>query len=351
MGDSDVNRLTPATVTMLMFAIVGGLIVAYIGKNLLASSKPAGPATRSVPMPLADIPEGTLLTPRHIGTGPVLESELSREVLLSMNSILGRVVKTKLTAATPIRSNMLYSPNERAPLTPSEGHQAAAITVTGAAALLSGMIKPSQFVDVHFTPNDVDNIARFRGGMTMRLIKGIKVLAINGQTQQSAINGDTNVVVLDATPAQVNVLIQAEKKGVFALATGTGEKGDGLVAVKDEDRAFFEEILGIAPLETPDPKKDKEPFVSQAFVGNDRTELSFRDGKRISEYQGFFDRNRADDLNNARDNNDRLPWEPQTNGNSNNTINDDMNNNSNPGPSAQRNPSRRGAGFPNPTMR
>ncbi len=337
------NRLTPATVTMLMFLIIGGLIVAYIGKNLLASAPKAGPATRSVPMPLGDIPEGTLLTARHIGTGPVLESELQRDVLLSMNSILGRVTKTKLTAATPIRSTMLYAPNERAPLMPSEGHQATAITVSGAAAMLSGLVKPSQFVDVHFTPENIDNVARFRGGMTMRLIRGIKVLAINGQYQAPSFQDDTNIVVLDATPAQVNVLIQAGKKGTFTLATGTGEKGDGLVNVKDEDRAFFEEILGIAPLKTPDPRKDKEPFVSQAYVGNSRTEYSFREGRRISEYSNSVDSLRNNDLDNNTNNNDRLPWEPEVRGG---TTND----NSSYDPSARRQSARPGVSMPMPAQ-
>ncbi len=308
------NRLTPATVTMLMFVIIGGLIVAYIGKNLLATGPKAGPVTRNVPMPLGDIPEGTLLTARHIGTGPVLESELQRDVLLSMNSILGRVTKVKLSAATPIRSNMLYAPNERATLMPAEGHQAAAITVTGPSAMLSGLVKPNQYVDVHFTPSNIDNVARFRGGMTMRLIKGIKVLAINGQYQAPSFQDDTNIVVLEATPAQVNVLIQAEKKGTFTLATGTGEKGDGLVHVKDEDRAFFDEILGIAPLKTPDPKKDKEPFVSQAYVGNSRTEYTFRDGRRISELNNYIDPLRRRDQDTPANDNDRLPWEPDNRG-------------------------------------
>lgn len=329
------NRLTPATVTMLMFLVIGGLIVAYIGKNLLASAPKAGPATRAVPMPLGDIPEGTLLTARHIGTGPVLESELQRDNLLSMNSILGRVTKVKLTAATPIRSNMLYAPNEKAPLTPAEGHQATAITVSGPSAMLSGLVKPTQYVDVHFTPLNIDNVARFRGGMTMRLIRGIKVLAINGQFQAPSFQDDTNIVVLEATPAQVNVLIQAEKKGTFTLATGTGEKGDGLVNVKDEDRAFFEEILGIAPLKTPDPKKDKEPFVSQSYVGNNRTEYTFREGRRVSEYNNYIDPLRRQDLDNDTNNNDRLPWEPEVRGGV-------SNDNSNYDPSTRRQTNRPG---------
>ncbi len=129
-----VNRLTPAKVTMLMLMVMGGLIVAYIAKNLFAGSKgPAGPVTRNVPMALADIPEGTLITASHVGTGPVLESDLQRDVLLSMPSILGRITRTKLVAATPIRSTMLYAPNETPPLKVAEGLDAVTITVDGAA--------------------------------------------------------------------------------------------------------------------------------------------------------------------------------------------------------------------------
>jgi pilus assembly protein CpaB len=277
---------------MLMLMVMGGLIVAYIAKNLFASNKgPAGPATRNVPMALADIPEGTLITASHVGTGPVLESDLQRDVLLSMPSILGRITRTKLVAATPIRSTMLYAPNETPPLKVAEGLDAVTITVDGASSLMSGLIKPSELVDVHFTPS-TDNVSRrrLRGGFTMTLIKGIKVLAINGKIQQARIESDRNTVTLEATKAQANVLLQAQEHGKMTLVSNTTGKGDTEIALKDADRVYFDEILGLEPEKKEEPKDAKPPFVSQAYVGGQRGDLHFREGKRISEIQINTDR-------------------------------------------------------------
>jgi pilus assembly protein CpaB len=282
-----VNRLTPAKVTMLMLFVMGGLIVAYIAKNLFASNKgPAGPATRNVPMALADIPEGTLITTAHVGTGPVLESDLQRDVLLSMPSILGRITRTKLTAATPIRTTNLYGPGETPPLNVADGFDAVTIVIDGPSALMSGLVKPTELVDIHFTPV-TDNLSRrrVRGGFTMTLIKGIKVLAINGKTQQSRIDGDRNTITVEATKAQANILLQAQEHGKMTLVSNTTGKGDTEIALADADRAYFEEILGLEPEKKDEAKEEKKPFVSQAYVGDERGDLYFRDGRRISEIQ------------------------------------------------------------------
>ncbi len=90
---------------------------------------------------------------------------------------------------------------------------------------MSGLIKPSELVDVHFTPS-TDNLSRrrLRGGFTMTLIKGIKVLAINGKIQQARIESDRNTVTLEATKAQANVLLQAQEHGKMTLVSNTRQR-------------------------------------------------------------------------------------------------------------------------------
>jgi pilus assembly protein CpaB len=151
-----------------MFMVVGGLIAAYIAKGLLAveEKKATTPPLRNIPMAISDLPAGTLVTDAHLGLGPVLPSKMSRDVLLSNKSIIGRVTKEAITAAEPIHSAQLYEKGVYPPLKVGKGMQAVTITM-GSAAIVDGLVKPGQFVDVHFTPTSLANDARVQGGMTM----------------------------------------------------------------------------------------------------------------------------------------------------------------------------------------
>src|SRR5690242_11935138 len=108
------NRLTPARLSMVMFMVMGGLIAAYIAKGLLAveERKAAAPPLRNIPMAVADLPAGTMITEAHLGLGPALPAKITRDVLLSNKSIVGRVTKEAITAAEPIHSGQLYQKGE-----------------------------------------------------------------------------------------------------------------------------------------------------------------------------------------------------------------------------------------------
>ena len=276
------NRLTPATVTMLMFLVVGGLIVAYIGKSLMARTElKVTAATRNIPMPTADIPAGTEIRDEHLGLGPVLETDLQRDVLMSTRAIIGRVAKTKLTAAAPIRSNMLYEPGANAPLKLAEGMVALAVQIAGSQSLVSGLIKPGDHVDVLFTPESSSDSTRLKGGLTMTLFKGVKMLAINGKQYQWRIDTDKNNVTLELTPEQANVIVLAEKKGSLTMTSNPHGKGTSEVTLRDKDRAFLDEILGLEPEKKPEPKEEKPPYVTQHYKGAIGAEIQFRDGQRV----------------------------------------------------------------------
>ena len=54
------NRLTPATLTILMFGLVGLLVAGYVAKNLFArEEKKPQVQNRTIPMALVDIEPGT----------------------------------------------------------------------------------------------------------------------------------------------------------------------------------------------------------------------------------------------------------------------------------------------------
>lgn len=281
------NRLTPARLSMVMFMVVGGLIAAYIAKGLLATEerKASTPPLRNIPMAVSDLPAGTLITESHLGLGPVLPSKMTRDVLLSNKSIIGRVTKEAISAAEPIHSAQLYEKFVYPPLKVSKGMQAVTITM-GSAAIVDGLVKPGQFVDVHFTPTALGGDARVQGGMTMTLFKGIKIITINRQSSQAIVpGGDQNSVTLELSSEQANILLVARDKGTLYFSFNPEGKGSGGLALTGKDRATLEEILGLQPL--PKPPAPPASFVAQIYRGVSRRQLEFRQvGSKMMEAGG-----------------------------------------------------------------
>ncbi len=282
------KRLTPAVLTLMLFVVVGGLVAAYIAKGLFAVEKGQPVATtRLVPMAIHDLEPGTIITDRHIGQGPTDIASLTRDVLISERVIVGRAVKERIPAATAIRAGQLYQPGERPPLEVPDDMRAVAISVGPSVAMVDGLIRPGEYVDVHFTPSSSgSNDQRlFRGGLTLTLFKGVKVIAINQNYTQGSVDRSGNTLTLELTPEQANIIILAEQKGSLTTTFTPDGPGSGVVAVSSEDRATLDEILGLKPLPTPEP-----PFSAEIYRGGSREYIEFRNGKRYDySRQGFGD--------------------------------------------------------------
>ncbi len=272
----NVKKLTPALVTLLMLGVVGLLIGVYIFKKLTASEPVAdAPRTRNVPMAIADIEPGTLITEAHLGQGPVLTDEMERDTLLNNRVIVGRVAKTEIKRAMAIRSGNLYPPNEGPSLEVAEGMRAVTVVVGPNDDLVDGLVRVGSYVDMLLTPNSGDD-PRMHGGTTLTLLKGIKVLALNRTMRSNnRVDRGGNTATLELTPEQTNIVVQAEQGGNITLALNPdGRNGTG-VSVSSDDRATLDEILNLEPLPKPVP-----PFATEIFKGGARDVLRFRDGER-----------------------------------------------------------------------
>ena len=159
--------------------------------------------------------------------------------------------------------------------------RALAVQIAGSQSLVSGLIKPGDRVDVLFTPDSASDANRLKGGLTMTLFKGVKMLAINGKQYQWRIDTDKNNVTLELTPEQANIVVLAEKKGNLTLTSNPHSNGTSEVTLRDKDKAFLDEILGLEPEKKPEPKEDKPPYISQHFKGGSGFEVQFRDGQRV----------------------------------------------------------------------
>lgn len=262
--------LTPAFVGLLVLLVAGLLVAGYVVKSLFASEEVVQEdPTSLVPMALAPMEAGTVITEAHIGRGPVRQStmqDLPRTIARADRVLLGRIVKNRIDAATPIDTTDLYAPGERPPVNLTEGMRAVSITVNGGVQLLDRVIRDGDYVDVHFTPSVSD--VRARGGFTMRLFEGVRLIQ-----HQTARNGAA--VTLEVTPEQANILILARERGDLQLAYTQSGPGNGTVAVADEDRAYLEEILGLKPME----KSDR--FITEQIQGISYGTLLFEDDERV----------------------------------------------------------------------
>jgi pilus assembly protein CpaB len=270
--------LTPARVTLLMLLIVGGLVAAYVAKNLAgADEKPSTIPTRTVPMAISDLKPGTVVTDAHLGVGRMAVAELGEHpgMLLESRAIVGRVVKQEIQAGTPITSDQLYQPGELPPLSVTKGMRAVSVPLKDAVALVDGRITPGQFVDVHLTPAvDTANRARFRGGITITLFKGVRVLAMSTGGGRALGRGPGSSVTLELTPGQANIMILASARGEITLSYNPDGPGNGGVGVNREDRATLDEILGLST-----PRDDS--FTAESYKGTTRSTLRFQNGRRV----------------------------------------------------------------------
>lgn len=259
-----------------MLVVVGLLIGAYVVKTLFANEEPPAVAeSRLIPMPTSDLEPGTLITEAHVGQAPIPREMLTPDTLISNRVVVGRVVKEKLKAAQPIRSNQLYQPGERPPLDVPSDMRAITVVMGDSGSVVDGLIQPRQYVDVHLTPSNTDD-PRLRGGTTMTLFKGVKVLAINRSISSSNVDRAGNSVTLELTPEQANILILADTAGELTMSFNPNGKGTGGVTISDADRATLEEILSLKPMPEATP-----PFQTEQFRGGSRAVNTYRDGRLI----------------------------------------------------------------------
>ncbi|MEX1228923.1 MAG: Flp pilus assembly protein CpaB [Planctomycetaceae bacterium] len=270
------KNLTPAKVSLMMFGVIGFLVFAFVAKRMFAVDEPIPEiTTRNVPMLVSEVAEGTTITASHLGMGPVNIKDLTPDILLSNRVIIGRVAKSKLPAATPLRADALYQIDEFPNFKMDPNNVAVAVSLAESVAMVDGLIKPNQFVNVHLSTGQGSQDERMQGGLTLTLFRGVRILAINRNFSQGPIESSGNNVTLEMTPDQANIMILAQKHGGITLTYNPTGKGDGGLALDARERITLEQILGLKPIAKPAP-----PYLAEIFRGTGRTEVYFESGKR-----------------------------------------------------------------------
>ncbi|HEV7998707.1 MAG TPA: Flp pilus assembly protein CpaB [Planctomycetaceae bacterium] len=287
------RRLTPAGVSTLMVLVVGLLVTAYFAKLMRAEdalSQAAAQAQvidiRNVPVTICALEPGTVITAAHLGTNRVRAETLPSDTLLQDRALVGRAVKERIAAGSAVRANQLYAPGEVPQPNVSRGMRAVTITLTQQAAPINGLLKAGRFVDVYLTPRiDSASDPRLRGGMTLTLFRGVRLLSI---TPGEPSDDPSSLATLELTPEQSAALILAREKGHLALSYNPEGKGNSGIALKNSDRATFDEILGIpatraAPTTTGPTAVGPAPtvFTAEVYKGTARSTQRFEVNSKI----------------------------------------------------------------------
>lgn len=286
--------MTPARLTILMLMVVAALVVAYVAKSFLFAGEETRVAElRNYPMLVSNLEPGAVITEAHLAQGPKRVDDPANPPVRTWarsNAILvGRVVKESLKAGQPIDTQMLYPPGEFPPVAVTLGMRAVSIEVGSGAAVVDGLVKQGEYVDVHFSPtaNDDD---RFRGGVILTMFKGVKVLSLNRTGTGGRFARGGNTVTLELTPEQANIMLLAQQKGSINLIYTPDGKGAGGIAVAEEDRVYFEEILGLKK-----PEEPKKPLLTELYYRTGRSVTAFNDDGTF--WNGYGSNNGYNNMN------------------------------------------------------
>jgi pilus assembly protein CpaB len=154
--------------------------------------------------------------------------------------------------------------------------------------MLDGLIKPGDYVDVHFTldpqgASGLDERLSRLGGVSFTLLKGVKVLALNRGFRQSPVLPTGNSLTLELEPSQTNVLLVAQPRGTLSFSFNPNGEGTGGIALSNANRATLWEVLGLKkPARKPDPEDPEQPFVTEIYRGTGSGSMQWnKDGKKF----------------------------------------------------------------------
>ncbi len=281
--------LTATTLTILILAILLGLVAAYGVRLLMRQTptvRPQQDPTINIPIASVDLPEGRALMLGDVVLKPMTRKQLEdndwqSDVLASSEQVLGRTLKRKLGRGEPFRPTDFYlegqGPTYLSEL--PEGYRAVSVTVPMSRG---GYAMPGTFVDVVFraAPMEGTETTPSIPDTTITLIENAKVLAVERPLPPAfgmGTGGDGNLdlrsreaspdappatFILAATPKQANTLSAVLGRGELSLVTRPiGEAGFEV----RPPATSLEDILGLEP--PAPPQLPPPPFVTQIFLG------------------------------------------------------------------------------------
>ena len=229
------SRLNPATLIVVVFALLLALAGAAFVRQMLEQEPPAevaAPKTYSVPVASIDLLPGRTIVNGDMIVMQLSESQyqnarkdwLPREYMTNSTQLMGRVLQAPKKKGQAFELTDL-SPEGSVPGVSRElaaGQRAVTITIEGT-GFVDGFASPGSLVDVLFrsTPDDQKEIPE----ATVTVMHGIEVLAVNRNPYPQSVPSAQGTrplnevqVTLAVSPVAGNVLKALEGRGEISLA-------------------------------------------------------------------------------------------------------------------------------------
>lgn len=292
------KRITPATVTFVVFAILIGLAAAYGVRHLTKEEAVAAPSPAEQPelatvvVARINLPKYARVLDDYVDVVQVPAEDVPEGALQLESRALFRLTKETILAGQPIHDADLYAVGEVPMLSDRipPGHRAVTLAVEANSAL-NGMIQPESLVDVNLT---VDSDRPEIGGLaTMTLLRRVRVLATSENRFPASEDRPRNLrnVTLAVTPEQANKLTLAQQYGTLSVTlcsslenlTEEAEEATAEGAASERtDLVNTFDLLGISPLE---PQPLPQPPVTrtvEVWRGGSVQEVTF-DSRAVQE--------------------------------------------------------------------
>ena len=265
------RRISPGTVTVGVFAILLGLVAAYVARRALDQQPPQVRPPSGVEIVVAErnMVEGSRVSSDEVRIINVPRDKVPEGVVRNMNAAVGRLTGVTITAGQPVLESMLapigFLPDYGGKLPP--GFRAVTIAVAG--TISSGaFVQNGDYVDISLTVESNHPAmtgSGVRGIGIKTLIRGVHVLAV-GRERLGLSNRNNRAasIVVAVSPTQANRLMLAEKLGTLSVSLVSTEEQVGAMPTNDDSAILnLEELLG---LEAPVPPAP--PFTVQVYRGN-----------------------------------------------------------------------------------
>lgn len=286
------TRISPATVTFCVMAIVLGLVGAYVVRKamhkepVVEAPKPAPKVDPGIPVVFfqANTAKNTRLTEADVFISYVPKGTKAAEgdSIHMLNRALGRITKNTLKSGMAVREQDLLDFGEALPDLSErlpEGHRAITIDVVGATTG-GKRLAEGDHVDITLT---VEGTHPDLGEVTTKtLLKDIVIMdALNSRPMQRGSKRSNGLVTegltVAVTPEDANKLVVAERTGTLGVILRSAkDEGNNDADTKAINRR---DLLGLKPIPAPKPEKH---FRIEHYSGGKVTVQEF-DGNKVRE--------------------------------------------------------------------
>lgn len=257
------SRISPATMTAFIFAILVGLAGAYSVRMYLSNVEPVAqpeppPAPEMVFVPVAarEMKLGQSVSISDIIVQRFTQEEFKKSVyadrlfMTDTTQISGRQLQKDVKKGEEFAPDTFFAagmgPNVTALLKP--GFRAVTIPIRNVGAV-EGFASPSAMVDVLFRSKP----SAERPEVTLTLLEKVEVLAVDrnvlpGQLPGAG-SGRPATVTLSVTPEQAKALKAVEDRGELSLTLRHPEDAESVVSagLKSDDKVTMDQIIGAPP--------------------------------------------------------------------------------------------------------